>query len=160
MNSIGRNCEGEGVLLLRILVLAKNLLVVLEQVVKSVRGCSQNRYFHWLALGICCIPFLDPAGEEIQWSQACLIKIALQLPLLQGLSVCTEDCSSEPQKHLLQLLPPSPKKPVLQQRVAPFCQAACRATWEAKHSSPDLLKCIACFLSAVLMSVRTTEQTP
>lgn len=132
--------------------------MVLEQGVDSVRGCSQNHYFHWLAPGICPTPSLDSAGEEIQWSQACLIKIALQLLLLWGLSVCTEDCSSEPQKHLLHLLPPSLKKPGLQRCVAPFRQAACRATWEAKHSSPRLLKCIACFLSAVLMSVRTTGQ--
>lgn len=55
---------------------------------------------------------------------------------------------------------PSPKKPGLQQHVAPFCRAACRATWEAKHSSPDLLKCIASFLSAMLMSVWAAGQTP
>uniref|UniRef100_A0A8C0IHE0 Uncharacterized protein n=1 Tax=Bubo bubo TaxID=30461 RepID=A0A8C0IHE0_BUBBB len=30
-------------------------------------------------------------------------------------------------KHLLHLLPPSPKKPALQQHVAPFQQAACRS---------------------------------
>lgn len=72
---------------------------------KSLKGCSLNHYFHCSALGICPFPPLDSAGKEIQCSQACLIKTALQLPLLQGLS--TSRVAHLNLKHLCCLLPPS-----------------------------------------------------
>lgn len=76
---------------------------------QSLKGCSLNHYFHGSALGISPFPPLDSAGKEIQCSQACLIKTALQLPLLQGLS--TLRVAHLNLKHLC-CLPPSLRSPV------------------------------------------------